>query len=560
MEAYDRQKWLNSLHVKSFFEYLMSISNDYWTNIPNDVDPTSQVMRDGVALEDDMALRALIPHIRPKRGRKRPDDMESTPTAQRMRLSPSSATDAVAQSTMVPWARPGDPHLSAHLGFPRSAHPSSGLGPNDGTEGPFSQWPNSAVTPTMRGSFWDDALEPQSAITPTQGKLGRQRRGAKNVSSAWKPGGLDGSGKTRGRPPINRTPIEGPANPWNQPHTATRFNPNLSTPIEQTPNQSPAVPVNPSPLQWHGSSAPVAAPTKVSAPPPPIRTTSAPTIAPGPPTPRTAANNRPGRPSISLQVPERAGGPVRLATPPPPVVMVNGLATADETTNAAPPDGGLSDRWNDIAKETASLYECTDSLPTDQSLPGSVHDTLYFFEKIEDRTNVDSLLSYFVQQVQESQWFDENGNADETAGMDESAAIVNATLENMLKTSTSSQAFLINLAALAGAKTLLASSGRCFRLRDDKDFYHYRFEWEYRFGHFRGQFNMAQSVPRSMWDKPTKDSKTGGEDADAGGADGLSAEDWQRKYAMLLGEMKLRDREISELRAKMWASMQGERG
>lgn len=251
---------------------------------------------------------------------------------------------------------------------------------------------------------------------------------------------------------------------------------------------------------------------------------------------------------------------MRLATPPPPVVMVNGLETADEAAAATAPDGGLSDRWNDIAKETAGLYECTDSLPADQSLPGSVNETIFFFEKIEDRTNVDSLLSYFVQQVQESQWFDENGNVAEVACMDEAAAIVNATLENMLKTSTSAQAFLINLAALAGAKTLLASNGKCFRLRDDKEYYHYRFEWEYRFGHFKGQFNMVQSVPRAMWNKPVKENKTGGEGADGADAGGgLSAEEWKRKYAMLLGEMKRRDREISDLRAKMWTSTQGER-
>ncbi len=39
--------------------------------------------------------------------------------------------------------------------------------------------------------------------------------------------------------------------------------------------------------------------------------------------PRPAKRSR-----LSLQVPERVGGEVRLATPPPPVVMVNGEATA----------------------------------------------------------------------------------------------------------------------------------------------------------------------------------------------------------------------------------------
>lgn len=44
--------------------------------------------------------------------------------------------------------------------------------------------------------------------------------------------------------------------------------------------------------------------------------------------PQSATSNRPHR--LSLQVPQHTGGPVRLATPPPPTVIVSGDANNDE--------------------------------------------------------------------------------------------------------------------------------------------------------------------------------------------------------------------------------------
>lgn len=246
--------------------------------------------------------------------------------------------------------------------------------------------------------------------------------------------------------------------------------------------------------------------------------------------------------------------------------MLNGQETAHEpavnpTAAIAAADTIFSERWNDLAKEATAKYEFTPSVSSGRPMDSS-HATNYYFEKTEDRTNVDSLMSYFVQTAHDSDWFDEHGNPDERASMNEALALVNATLENMLKTSASPQAFLINLAALAGARTLLATTAKCYRLGDDDDFYNYRFEWEYRFGHFRGQFNMTQSVPRAMWKKPRKEAGMrgdgdGGKDTD--GIDGLSVEDWQRKYTMLLGEMKRRDQELSDLRAKVMTGAQRDR-
>ena len=205
---------MHSMHVKSFFEYLMGITNEYWTNIPSDPNPIGQSMRDGVAVEDDMALRALLPHIRPKRGRKRPESEDSSnPAAQRQRLSPGSAVD----DTRHPhWqSTPIDPRSAMPLDAVQT--PASAWPPHDTAQTPLTRWPASAITPSTRNHFWDDNVDPASAVTPSKAKTGNQRRGAKNVSSAWKLAGQEPSVKTRGRPPMNRTPIDTPSTAQHMP-------------------------------------------------------------------------------------------------------------------------------------------------------------------------------------------------------------------------------------------------------------------------------------------------------------------------------------------------------
>lgn len=523
-----KQKWLNSLHIKSFFDYLMGIPNDYWTKIPDNPDPTAQLVRDGVALEDDMALRALLPHIRPKRGRRRADDADNTPLTQRPRLSPFSE-DAQGQSDSLHSAHlTGSQHF-LHPQIPRSAHP--GLGPNNGSHTPFSRWPNSAITPATRESFWDDSLEPSSAITSLHGKLGRVRRGAKNVSSAWTPGGAEGSGKKRGRPPVDRTPIEGQGysfRSWNPIESGALVKSSAST-IPEPPNGPLVQTTNP-------ATAGTPAPVPVSNSESQYQT--------------TLNNARPVRPSISLQVPRRTGAPVRLATPPP-MVLVNGENGSNETTNTADNAEGAN-RLNRLIQETTDRYK-TANEEAPIGIPDAKNITNYYFERLDDRTNVDSLLSYFMRACQESQWFDADGKPDEPASIGESAAIVNATLQTMLETATSLQAFLINLAALAGARSLMTTEGRCFRMGEDDGYYKYRIHWEYRFAHFTGHFNIAQKVPFSMWKKPTP-----GKPSDEGDEESLSVEEWQRKYKALLGEMKKRDQELEDLRARVLKSVRGD--
>ncbi|ROT43565.1 hypothetical protein SODALDRAFT_319989 [Sodiomyces alkalinus F11] len=157
VQSYTR--WMHAMHVDAFFEFLMGLPHPYWTAIPTDPNPIQRGGRDGVAPVDDMALRALIPQLRPKPIRKRADDAE--------------------QGTAPPSRR-------------RRTAQAQGTAPT-----PLPPAPQGSMSTSM----------PARDI---QGEKCHQRRyGAKVVSSAWRSRGLGGTGtgeKGRGRPRSNESP------------------------------------------------------------------------------------------------------------------------------------------------------------------------------------------------------------------------------------------------------------------------------------------------------------------------------------------------------------------
>lgn len=177
----------------------------------------------------------------------------------------------------------------------------------------------------------------------------------------------------------------------------------------------------------------------------------------------------------------------------------------------------------------------------------------FYFEKIEDRTNVDTLMSYFVQAAYDADWLNADGTPSERASLEEATSIVNTALQTMYKSATSPQVFLINLAALAGARHLMTRRARYIRRGGDENFRNYSFEWEYRFGHVHGKFTMMHRVPRTMWPiedpppvVPPEDQGTEGKDPAA-----MSSSDWQKKYENLLKEVEKQKTEMWELRTKV---------
>nr|OQO32423.1 hypothetical protein B0A51_00211 [Rachicladosporium sp. CCFEE 5018] len=303
------KRWMRAMHIDAFFEYLLGKQHAYFLEIPHPDHPYPAGGRDQVPTEEDLAVRALDPSFRPKRGRRRNSDVErdeeNEARAKQARASGMDPASAYPRSAMPMSAHPGaqqhDP-WTAVSSHPQPFHhwPSAQLASSHSAITPsvaqHLRWqaPNSAITPATPhpmtahpgGTHLDPAFanEPQSAITPSTAK--RKRKHGPAVSSAW-PSSTPTGGRPRGRPPASR-PLATEPSPFSA-FPASRLGASSMSP---------------------SADAIAATPEDVDMPPPPLQQ------------PQSAGGSRGHR--LSLQVPQHTGGPVRLATPPPPVVTVNG--------------------------------------------------------------------------------------------------------------------------------------------------------------------------------------------------------------------------------------------
>ncbi|PGH17710.1 hypothetical protein AJ80_04718 [Polytolypa hystricis UAMH7299] len=306
------KRWMRAMHVDAFFEYCLGHDHSYFMQ-PQSLNDQSAENRNGVPREEDLALRALFPEWKPKKGRKRIDDKDAIDP--RVAKKPNIDTHAENLASnlfgynphafvsseaepQMPWSAlddagradpwPNSPALGAHW---RNASPTP-------------QYPHSAITPRYRDSQTPIPQEPQSAITPASAdKMQNRRRRGPQLSSAWPGASTSTTGRLRGRPSAQRTTQNGPfatfpANPKDNNMPGTNHNQALAqnVPIEQhRQNNAPhSASTLASPFQQH--------------------------------------QTRPTR--LQLQVPQTMGAPVRLATPP--VVLVNGqgddMAVKDQHT------------------------------------------------------------------------------------------------------------------------------------------------------------------------------------------------------------------------------------
>lgn len=361
------KRWMRAMHIDAFFEFLLGKPHSYYRQIPHTHEPSPENGRDGVPLEEDLAIRALDPSFRPKRGRRKTEDVDdeaggtATPPPKRPHLDISVAfagpngfvhSHSAYPSSAIPMsAHPDDMDRFMHGHDPWAAasvapgpmmpHHNRALTPQSAITGPAGaqlRWRNetpstphplSAIPTTAHPP--DSAFdEPQSAVTPSL-KVRSRRRHGPAVSSAWPSNSASPNGKLRGRPPSNRSVRDGPfvtfpANPNTKeaPTIDLGRSPLTPTPVIERAHSEVAA-QQPDQQRFRFPPDPIPTPSSATSPAPPI----------------SATQGRPER--LSLQVPQHVGGPVRLITP---TLLVNGEANPSPTHRSTPQavPGAISQR------------------------------------------------------------------------------------------------------------------------------------------------------------------------------------------------------------------------
>lgn len=245
------------------------------------------------------------------------------------------------------------------------------------------------------------------------------------------------------------------------------------------------------------------------------------------PEPTSAQSARPPRPGrLSLQVPERASGPVRLATPPPPVVMVNGRNTMNGGDNSNPNSKTLPPA--DIGGYT--IFDRTSAMYLNPENPSRI-------DKIDldgsDKTNHDEVESVFVVTLTSCNWFGPSGDPGPRPTIAEVVALVRAVIRSIADQALTKEAFLINLAALVGGHFMIQPEREVHRLEIGSDYTKYLCKWNLHYGATNGTFTLTETVPHSKWkhghqnpDEPLE--------KDQMPTNGIpAAEYWQQQYANL---------------------------
>ena len=383
---------MRAMHIDAFFEYLLGKQHPYFLQIPPPHNPFPSEGRDGVPLEEDLAIRALDPKFKPKRGRRKAEDGEDdidfdegTPARKRPQLDTSVAFGNVLQpQSAYPtsahpnnihggFLTPQDPWTAVSTVTPSSANtaasaPSrlgqSGLTPYtyspmaghhtrwrvNAQDTPHTPHPLSAVTPQSAYPFFD---EPQSAVTPSSTRSRSRRRHGPAVSSAWSSNTGSSTGKLRGRPPSNRSIKDGPfvtfpANPKTKEGPPIDRNPSNLTPIVERAHSDPPAPENS--VRFPPTPASAVAPSKIDGPP---------------------VGSAPQKQRLSLQVPPNVGNPVvRMTTP---TVLVNGLENDSPSTGLGPsPVSAASAQVSSAnAYEQQNMYD-KQHRPTHQTYHGAL--------------------------------------------------------------------------------------------------------------------------------------------------------------------------------------------
>jgi hypothetical protein len=280
-------------------------------------------------------------------------------------------------------------------------------------------------------------------------------------------------------------------------------------------------------------------------------------------TEQSPSNSRARPNRLSLQVPQRVGGEVRLATPPlaPPVVMVNGqigqeqqpqiqqmpqmqqMQVPPEALNAPvftqhharllpddlrqgvpqpplpePPNVNMSTTSITTATPGTAQTQTPFSASTlDQSGSGSssggsdgtMGQGKVRFMDPNDMTNLDGLQAFWIHEIVRADWVHPDGTPDPNGcNIDEAYAVANRVLETIRLKADTPESFLMNVAVLCGGKILMTTTKlRCTRLNVLEDRTEYRCKWEMRLRDVRATYTMEETVLHRMWKKKSTSKK-----------------------------------------------------
>ncbi|KAJ5239399.1 hypothetical protein N7468_004018 [Penicillium chermesinum] len=268
------KRWMRAMHVDAFFEFCLGHPHPYFTQLPPSGAFISE-SRDGVPLEEDLALRALVPEWKPKRGRKRADERDLEEDRSVKRPSLDTSVGGLHQGSFA----------NHSVTFPQSAIP-------------FSAFPEDDPGKTYGGGYTTESIRPH--IPNPQSSLEATRR---QMCSC-----LPNLVLRLPHHPARELGQNGNMDRLSRPHgpVATAW---FTAKVVVQPTRDPSlVPPNPT-----TQSSPLVVDSEAA-----VHVVSSSSYDQSP-TP--AHQGRPGK--LQLQVPQHLGAPVRLATPP--TVLVNGV-------------------------------------------------------------------------------------------------------------------------------------------------------------------------------------------------------------------------------------------
>ncbi|PNS20482.1 hypothetical protein CAC42_5932 [Sphaceloma murrayae] len=331
------KRWMKVSHVDAFFQYLMGRNHEYFTDIPPLSDPHPSEGRDGVLPGEDLALRALDPRLRPRRGRKRLEaTMEDLPPAQRHTFQ------TLPDDRRALFGTP----ISA---IPRSAIPVSAIA--DRFHDPWSSisthFPStmglSATEP--RSAFSAFAADPRLDHMPTPTITNRLNKWASAATAST-------SSHSSGQPmtPHPHMQQQSPLLNHQSPRMRYLSSPRMTEPHQQMKqgisSPSQVRPPRPSPSGAQAAKAAEAATraasglglsaleTNFSIPPAPIADQPNSAVS------AASTSSRRERQRLQLQVPKHTGGVVRLMTPPAPSMRQGPSSAGEESESVTRAEAG----------------------------------------------------------------------------------------------------------------------------------------------------------------------------------------------------------------------------